>query len=692
MKVVLQDGIKDCGICCMLSIIRHYGGNVSKEYLREVTSTTKNGVTAYKLVESAEKLGFNAFALSGDIKNINVNNLPCIAHVIINKSYQHFIVIYEVDLKGGYVLAMDPARGKRIYSLSEFKLISSGCFIFMLKEKELPIFQSNKIIKKEVISISKSEKIYFVFLVLLVLSYFTFNILSAFHFKYFIDFCINFNNQKNLILLSIIMLIIYFLKEISSFLKNLINLKFKELLDINITMRIYKQIILLPYLYYKNRTTGEVVSRMNDLSFIKNFLSQILTTITTDLLCFFIFLIVLIKINKILTLFSLISFFILIIINIIFKNSRKRRIKNYHRREDIVNSYLIESLTSVDVIKGMHIEKIMIDRFFLKYQKLLESFYSISLLEEIINFIKNNICNVFQVINLALGSLLVIEKKISISELIVYQSVLSFFTSSFQNIINILHEYPNFLLSVERIEDLFAIRKEIFSGYKLYEDHMLEGDIVYNNLNYSYGKRVILKDINVTIHKGDKIFLCGESGSGKSTLMKLLMRYIEVDFGKININNIDINHYHLDILRKNITYISQQEFLFTDTILNNITLREDISHEEFLNAIKMTLVDEIINNEQLSYDKLIEENGFNFSGGERQRIILARSILKKSNIFIFDEALSQIDVERERKILKNLFKYFDNKIIIVISHRFNNKDLFDRCFRIKEGHLYEEKL
>ena len=174
--------------------------------------------------------------------------------------------------------------------------------------------------------------------------------------------------------------------------------------------------------------------------------------------------------------------------------------------------------------------------------------------------------------------------------------------------------------------------------------------------------------------------------------MKLLMRYIEVDFGKININNIDINHYHLDILRKNITYISQQEFLFTDTILNNITLREDISHEEFLNAIKMTLVDEIINNEQLSYDKLIEENGFNFSGGERQRIILARSILKKSNIFIFDEALSQIDVERERKILKNLFKYFDNKIIIVISHRFNNKDLFDRCFRIKEGHLYEEKL
>ena len=98
MKVVLQDGIKDCGICSLLSIIRYYGGEVSKEYLREITNTTKDGVTLYNLIEGAKIIGFDAIGLSGKIENIDVNNLPCIAHFIVNKSYKHFVVLYDINL------------------------------------------------------------------------------------------------------------------------------------------------------------------------------------------------------------------------------------------------------------------------------------------------------------------------------------------------------------------------------------------------------------------------------------------------------------------------------------------------------------------------------------------------------------------------------------------------------------------
>ena len=99
MKVVLQDGIKDCGICSLLSIVRFYGGEVSKEYLREITNTTKDGVSFYNLIEGAKKIGFDAIGLSGNIEDIDVNNLPCIAHFIINKSYKHFVVLYDFDKK-----------------------------------------------------------------------------------------------------------------------------------------------------------------------------------------------------------------------------------------------------------------------------------------------------------------------------------------------------------------------------------------------------------------------------------------------------------------------------------------------------------------------------------------------------------------------------------------------------------------
>ena len=118
MKVVLQDGIKDCGICSLLSIIRFYGGEVSKEYLREITNTTKDGVSLYNLIEGAKKIGFDAIGVTGTLEDIKVNNLPCIVHTIVNKSYKHYIVLYQINNIKQEVLIMDPAKGKKIISFS----------------------------------------------------------------------------------------------------------------------------------------------------------------------------------------------------------------------------------------------------------------------------------------------------------------------------------------------------------------------------------------------------------------------------------------------------------------------------------------------------------------------------------------------------------------------------------------------
>ena len=148
MKVVLQDGIKDCGICCLLSVIRFYDGDVSKEYLREITNTNKSGVSAYDLIEGAKSIGFDAVGVKGDLSKIEKNNLPCLAHVIVNKSYKHFVVIYDIDFKRNKVLIMDPAKGKVILNMSEFKLMSSMNYIFLKPVKTLPVFNKSKIIRK----------------------------------------------------------------------------------------------------------------------------------------------------------------------------------------------------------------------------------------------------------------------------------------------------------------------------------------------------------------------------------------------------------------------------------------------------------------------------------------------------------------------------------------------------------------
>lgn len=691
MKIVLQDGNKDCGVCSLLSIIKYYGGNASKEYLRQLTNTTKNGVTAYNLIQAGEKLGFESFALSGSIEEMNLANLPCIAHVIINKSYQHFVVIYEVDFKNKKVLIMDPAKGKRILTLSEFKLMTSNTYLIFKPKRKLPILIENKVIKDTLIHFFKSDRKSFLFIIYLTISYFVFHILSAFHFKYLLNFSIEYQISNNIKLISIIIFSLYLLKEISFLLRNILLQKYSQLLDYCITIKTYQQLVLLPYLYYKNRTTGEVLSRIKDLSFVKNYVMKLFVVCSSDILCVIIFIIFLFNINVKISICSCILFLFLVVFNLICKKKFQKNLKKYYRKEEQLNSYLIESLSSVEVIKGMHTEKMIIDKLKMKYKNFLEAVYQLSFFQEIFSFLSKNIHDVFQIIILGLGSYEVINSNMSLGQLIVYQSILNFLNLSIHNIIDLIHDYPNYKISKERVEDLFNIKKENFLGSSYYSNCSLLGNIIFKNLNYSYNNKLILKNINLKITPKDKVFIYGPSGTGKSTFVKLLMRYLEAPYGTITINNIDINHYHLDILRNQITYVSQQEFLFTDTLYNNITLNKDYKEETVEKIMKLTLVNEF-SKDMTTTNQLVEENGFNFSGGERQRIILARTLLKESSIYIFDEALSQIDIERERKILNNIFKYLKDKIVIMISHRFDNKDLFNRVFEIKDGNLYEEKL
>lgn len=689
MKVVLQDGIKDCGICCLLSIIRYYRGEVSKEYLREITSTTKDGTSFYNLIEGATVIGFDAKGLTGKLEEINVNNLPCIVHFIVNKSYKHFVVLYKINKNKKQVYLMDPAKGKKIISFSEFNLLTSNNYLFLKPIKQLPVIKKKNIIYKKLNNIIKQNKILVILITILTFSYFLLNILVSFHFKYILEFSINYNITNNLLVINYILLILYFLKNLNNLLKNLLMNKWILTFDNETTLKTYKQILLLPYLYYKNRTTGEVVARFKDLNTIRVYLSNFFSTISTDLISIIVFGIILFNYNIYLTCLIFFISFLIFLVTYFFSITKKKLQLKISKYEDKINTYLIEGISNVDTIKGSHLEKRLIDKFSYKYKNFLDTIYNYSLINEIFLYLKNNLSDIIHMLIYGLGSYYVIKNKLSLSSLIIYQLFSSYFLNSFFNLIMLFDNFNSYKIALSRVEEIFLINKENFKNNFFYLPYTLKGSIVIDNLNYKVNTKVLFNNLNLKINPKEKILLCGESGSGKSTLVKMLMRYIETDFGNIKISDIDINHYHLENLRTNITYITSNEYLFTDTIKNNILLNKEIPDEEFYKICKLCLVDDIVKNSDLKYEKIIEENGFNFSNGERQRIILARSLLRKSSIYIFDEALGQIDINKEKKILTNIFNYLEDKIIIVISHRFNNKKLFDRVLKLDKGVIIE---
>ena len=216
------------------------------------------------------------------------------------------------------------------------------------------------------------------------------------------------------------------------------------------------------------------------------------------------------------------------------------------------------------------------------------------------------------------------------------------------------------------------------------------------NIHYTYnGKDEVLKNVNLTLMKGERILIYGLSGSGKSTLARLLTGVLNADQGKIKINDIELINYSLDCLRNNICYVSQNEQLFTASIYENVCLTDngdtETSSNQFLKVCQLCKVDEIAAKSPLAYQLPLEENGFNISGGERQRIILARALLKNAKCYIFDESMNEIDIHREREIIKALFQEYPNKIFIMISHRYHNSDLFYQKYQLINGEFYVKR-
>ena len=684
-EVVRQEDLTDCGACCLKMIIKYYGGDYPLFHLKQLTHTDQFGTNAFLIKEAALKLGLNAKVVNGNLEDIKEEDLPIIAHVIPNKSYEHFIVIYKLDKKHALVTIADPALGKRVITYGDFFEISSSNFIFFDANKKLAKITSSKRINNLVIETFTNNKKIFVYIILFSVIFIFLNICSSYAFKFLIDNVYLYSNIDNLVFFFIVFNFINVFKNIFQYIRiNMINY-FNFKLDKILITKLFNHLIYLPFLYYKNKSSSDLINRINDLINVKNNLTKIFLSIVIDGLLAFSILIVLFKINFLLTILSL--FLVLIYLFIIVITSP---IYNYYIEEEKVkgsevNSFLHSNLRNMDSIKNLNIEDYVSNKFVNLYEK----FYFVNKkntkFSNKVMFIKNIVHDIYFIFLYYIASKLIISDKFNLALFITYISLLSYFIDPIKNIIDLNFDIKNLNLSLKRVNELFDIKKEEFLVDEKYQKNVVKGDIEFKNITYSYnGYQNILKEFSLKIKENSRVLISGETGSGKSTIARILMNYFAPDKGEVLINNKSISSYNLINIRKDITYISQNETIYKDSLYNNIVLNESIIYDEFLNICKICKVDEIVNKHKFKYDMNLEEDGFGLSGGEKSRIFLARALIKKSSIYIFDETLSNIDVEKEKEILKNVFDNFKTSTFIVITHRLVNKKLFNKVYDLNE--------
>ncbi|MFR5267291.1 ABC transporter ATP-binding protein, partial [Clostridium sp.] len=245
----------------------------------------------------------------------------------------------------------------------------------------------------------------------------------------------------------------------------------------------------------------------------------------------------------------------------------------------------------------------------------------------------------------------------------------------------------------QRLEEIIGTAIEKVEGEKnKLNPANLKGSIEFKNIDFRYGNRkLILNGINIKANKNEKIALVGESGSGKTTLSKLLMNFYKVEKGEILINGLNINDINLEILRDRIAYISQETFLFNATIMENLRFgNEHVSYENIIEGCKKAQIHDFINSLPLRYDTLIEENGSNFSGGQKQRLSIARAIIKNPDILIMDEATSNLDSITEKAISETMEEFMKDKTSIIIAHRLSTIKNCHKIYVLEKGKVVEE--
>ena len=682
---ILQDDLKDCGICSLLSIIRYYKGNVSKEYLRELSNTTTNGVSALDLLKCARELGFEAYGIKGNINQLNKSILPVIAHVIIDKKYPHFMVIYNLDYKKKQVLIMDPACGFAYYSFNNFIAISTNYYLIMKPKHKIPnLVEKNSytdIIKKVIFDYKKV----FINIIFVSLGYMLFSIIESYQFKLlYEEYSKVMDSDIRIVFFFLLFLILF--KLIFSYIRNnLINL-FNIILDKTIIKDAFYHIINLPYLYYRNHTNGDLLTRINDLGKVKELVSNLLVSVFVDLSLASIILIIMFSINSHLTIITLLSLLLYSLIVLFNMKLIKKKIRTNYKEASIVNNYIVESLTSFETIKNFSLQQYVYKNFIKKYESYSNN--SKYLLKRI-NYegvLKRTLISVGNLLVIYFGINKIHSNNISLSSLITYMSLSNYLIEPITNILNLSVMYQNVKESIFRIKEIYNIPRESFLKSNSSLDY-INGSINVSNVSYSYnGIDNVINNLSFNILEGEKVLISGESGCGKSTLVKLLIKYLDNNYmGNITIGGYNLKDIDIFSLRKNICYVSQNEYLYTDTVYENIILGKSIKYSNFLDVVKNTFVNEIVRNSSLGYNYVIENNGENVSGGERERIIIARSIFEKASIYIYDESFSEIDVERERKILKYIFNLHSTKTFIVISHRLSNEDLFNKKIIVGGG-------
>ena len=691
---------RDCGPTCLRMIAKFHGKSFSREYLRDIASITKQGVTMAGIADAAEIIEMRTLGMRISLESL-VTEAP--TPFIIPWRQKHFVVVYKTSDKKIYVA--DPAQGLLEYSHSDFlhawtNTSDKTGFVLLLEPNiKFHALQEDTTNKKSFSLLypylKPFKKLIYQLLIGLTVGIII-QFVTPFLMQSIVDVGVNTRNIPFIYLILIAQLIL--------FLSQTLVRVFREWLLIHITSRFHIKMISdflhkmlkLPINFFETRNTGEHLQRVQDHTRIQNFVSSSTFGMLYSTVLFIVF-------NFVLAYYDFKIFIVFIIgaalyIGWTFFFLKKRAELDFKRFDEQSQSQtsLVQIINGVKEIKINNSqrknrwkwEQIQISLFKTSLSSLKLAQYQ-SIGSGFINELKN-------IVITFLSATAVVKGDITLGMMLSIQYIVGQLNLPLSSFIGFIQVWQDAKISLERLLQVHTKKDEDELEYNKIKELPKNKDIKINNLSFRYGGKstpYVLKNINCSFPEGKTTAIVGASGSGKTTLIKLLLKFHEPTEGKVLIGSDNLGIINNDFWRTNCGAVLQDTFIFNDTIAGNISESEQneiIDREQLKKASFISNIEEFIERLPNKYNTELGTSGIRLSGGQEQRLMIARAVYKNPTYVFFDEATSALDANNEKVIMENLNEFIKNRTSIIVAHRLSTVKNADNIIVLENGEIVEQ--
>lgn len=689
---IKQHDITDCGAACLASVSAHYDLKIPIARIRQWAGTDKKGTNAWGLIKAAEKLGFSAKGVKGELAAMNEVPLPTIAHVIVKKALQHYVVVYKFTKN--YVEIMDPGDGlMHRKTHTEFDEEWTGVLILLSPNQEFTAHNEKVSVMARFRFLLYPHRKILVQALVGAIVYTVLGLSTSIYIQKITDFVMPDGNRNLLNLLSMGMVIILVLQIVIGSLQTVFILKTGQLIDARLILGYYKHLLQLPQRFFDTMRTGEIISRINDAVKIRAFINDTMISILVNLfIVFFSFVLMFIYSMKLALIMAIVIPLYAILYWITNELNKKRERKIMENAAEL-ETQLVESLNAIKTIKQLNLEEFNNLKTETRFMRLLDSTYKSGLNSIFTGNASQLITRTFTIVLLWTGSYLVIEQAITPGELMSFYALIGYFTGPVSSLIGMNKTIQNATIAADRLFEIMDLERDDEIKHTVDLNTSLLGDISFRNVSFSYGTRTdVFEDFNLVLKQGQLTAIIGESGSGKSTIAALIQGIYPLNKGQILIGDVNIRYASPESLRLVTGIVPQNLELFAGSVIENIAVGEMSPNMELLFAVcKQLDLIEFIEKLPNGFATYIGEHGATLSGGQRQRLAIARALYRQPEILIMDEATSNLDSESEIAVQATIRQQVAaGKTVILIAHRLSTVIDANEIIVLKEGRITEQ--